>query len=123
MGVIDHDRHYHNFIRESKLKWNDEERVQLDKFRTVFWFWMNEHLDNESSELYQDLIKKVEAVPVDEWRHPSTEQKILDMEELISAELKKRKVTHWTIPFKDRPEIAILVKGDDFLAYETLDQH
>jgi len=123
MGVIDHDRHYHNFIRESKLKWTEDERVRLDKFRTVFWFWMNAHLSNESSALYQDLIDKVEAMSKEEWRHPTTEQKILDMEELISTDLKKSKVTHWTIPFKDRPEIAILVKGDDFLAYETLDPH
>ena len=123
MGVIDHERNYHNFIRESKLNWNDEERVQLDKFRSVFWFWMNAHMDNDSSGPYKDLIKKVEAIGVDEWRHPSTEQKVLDMEELVAAELKKRNVTHWTIPFKDRPEITILVKGEDFLAYETLDQH
>lgn len=123
MGVIDHSRHYHNFIRESKMKWTEEERVRLDKFRTVFWFWMNAHISNESSDQYKGLIEKVEAMPIEEWRHPATEQKVLDMEELISAELKKRKVTHWTIPFKDRPEIAILVKGDDFLAYETLDPH
>jgi len=123
MGVIDHSRHFHNFIRESKMNWNDEERVLLDKYRTVCWFWMNAHLGNESSEPYQNLIDKVEAISVEEWRHPATEQKVLDMEELVSAELKKRKVTHWTIPFKDRPEIAILVKGDDFLSYETLDQH
>ncbi len=124
MGEIDHDYpHFHNFIRESKMKWTTEERVQLDKFRTVFWFWMNSYLSNDSSQLYQGLIDKVQAMSVKEWRHPSTEQKVLDMEELVSSEMKKRKVTHWSIPFKDRPEISILIKGDDFLAYDTLDPH
>ncbi|NIQ02567.1 MAG: radical SAM protein, partial [Nitrospinaceae bacterium] len=52
MGVIDHEYpHFHNFIRESKLKWTPEERVRLDKIRTLFWIWMNAHLNNESSEL------------------------------------------------------------------------
>ncbi len=60
---------------------------------------------------------------MEEWKHPATEQKVLDMEELVSSEMKKQKITHWTIPFKDRPEIAILMKGDDFLQYEALDPH
>lgn len=124
MGVIDHDYpHFHNFIRESKLKWTPEERVHLDKIRTLYWIWMNTYLYSEGSELYEDLIRKVEGMSIEEWKHPATEQKVLDMEELISSEMKKRKMTHWTIPYKDRPEIAILVKGDDFLAYEALDPH
>ena len=123
MEAIDHDRHYHNYVTESVLKWTEQERVQLDKYRTLYWFWMNAHIKNECSKPYQDLINKVDEIGIDEWRHPATEQKVLDMEELVSAELKKSNVTHFTIPFKDRPEIALLVKGDDFLAYETLDQH
>lgn len=124
MGVIDHDYpHFHNFIRESKLKWTPEERVRLDKIRTIYWIWMNAYLKNECSEQFEELIDMVEAISPDEWKHPTMEQRVLDMEELISSEMKKQKITHWTIPFKDRPEIAILVKGDDFLAYETLDPH
>lgn len=35
-----------------------------------------------------------------------------------------RGITHYTIPFKDRPEICILHKGDDItLRADVLDEH
>jgi radical SAM superfamily enzyme YgiQ (UPF0313 family) len=127
LDLIDESKHLHNFIRDSKLKWSDEDRLWIDKVRVVFWWWMNVYLENEASPLYAVLVDMLEAMTPDEWMDPETERRIWDLDDALSRILKARNITHYAIPFKDRPEIAILSKGCEMNAVvktiEIVDEH
>jgi hypothetical protein len=52
------------------------------------------------------------------------ERRMWELDEALSNVLKMKEITHYTIPFKDRPEISILYKGSDFsLNRDVLDEH
>ena len=122
--LIDEKKHLHNFISETKLKYSDEDRLWIDKVRCVYWWWMNVYLENEASPLYAELVKLVEAMSSEEWLHPETERRMWDLDDALSSVVKARGITHYTIPFKDRPEIGILFVGTDrTLTREVLDPH
>jgi radical SAM superfamily enzyme YgiQ (UPF0313 family) len=121
--LIDEDRHYHNFIHDTKLKWSNADRLWIDKVRLVYWWWMNVYLANDASPLYAELVKTVEAMDEEEWFDPETERRIWDLDDALSNVLKQRGITHYTIPFKDRPEISILHLGERALDREVLDEH
>jgi radical SAM superfamily enzyme YgiQ (UPF0313 family) len=123
LDLIDESRHYHNFIHDTKLKWSDEDRLWIDKVRLVFWWWMNIYLENEASPLYSELVKMVEAMDEDTWMDPETERRIWDLDDALSSVMKQRGITHYTIPFKDRPEISILHLGSQALRRDVLDEH
>jgi radical SAM superfamily enzyme YgiQ (UPF0313 family) len=127
LDLIDESKHLHNFIRDSKLKWSDEDRLWIDKVRVVFWWWMNVYLENEASPLYAELVNMLESMTADEWMDPETERRIWDLDDALSQILKARNITHYAIPFKDRPEIAILSKGCEMNAVvntiEVVDEH
>jgi radical SAM superfamily enzyme YgiQ (UPF0313 family) len=123
LDLIDETRHYHNFIHDTKLKWSDEDRLWIDKVRLVFWWWMNVYLENEASPLYAELVKMVEGMNEDQWMDPENERRMWDLDDALSSILKQKGVTHYTIPFKDRPEISILHLGDAALRREVLDEH
>jgi radical SAM superfamily enzyme YgiQ (UPF0313 family) len=121
--LIDETRHYHNFIHDSKLKWSEDDRLWIDKVRVVYWWWMNVYLDNECSPLYKELVELVEALPAEEWLSPETERRMWDLDDAVSNLMKMRHISHYTIPFKDRPEISILYVGETALGREVLDEH
>jgi radical SAM superfamily enzyme YgiQ (UPF0313 family) len=124
LDLIDEKKHLHNFISETKLKYSDEDRLWIDKVRCVYWWWMNVYLDNEVSPLYAELVKLVESMSPEEWLHPETERRMWDLDDALSSVVKARGITHYTIPFKDRPEIGILFEGTDrTLTREVLDPH
>lgn len=123
LDLIDEDKHLHNFIRETKFKWTDEDRLWIDKVRVVYWWWMNVYLHNEASPLYSELVKLVEAITPEQWVAPETEQRLWGLDDALSGMLKPLNITHYTIPFKDRPEIAILFRGKQALVKEALDPH
>lgn len=123
LDLIDESKHLHNFIHDTKLKWSAEDRLWIDKVRCLYWWWMNVYLENEASPLYAELVKMVEALPTDEWLNPETERRMWDLDDAMSYMVKLRGITHYTIPFKDRPEIAILHQGTDMLRKEVLDPH
>jgi len=123
LALIDESKHLHNFIHDTKLKFSEDDRLWIDKVRCVFWWWMNVYLENESSSLYAELVKLVESIPADEWLNPETERRMWDLDDALSTVLKQRGITHYCIPFKDRPEIAILHQGTTLLRKEVLDEH
>jgi len=123
LDLIDENRHYHNFIHDTKLKWADEDRLWIDKVRLVFWWWMNVYLENDASPLYSELVKMIEAMDEDTWMDPETERRIWDLDDALSSVMKQRGITHYTIPFKDRPEISILHLGAQALRRDVLDEH
>lgn len=123
MGLIDEKRHYHNFIHDTKLKWSDEDRLWIDKVRLVFWWWMNIYLENDASPLYAELVKMVEGMSEDQWMDPENERRMWDLDDALSSVLKQRGITHYTIPFKDRPEISILHLAQHALRRDVLDEH
>jgi radical SAM superfamily enzyme YgiQ (UPF0313 family) len=123
LDLIDEQRHYHNFIHDTKLKWSEEDRLWIDKVRLVFWWWMNVYLDNEASPLYAELVKMVEGMDGDLWMDPENERRMWDLDDALSSVLKQRGITHYTIPFKDRPEISILHLGSSALRRDVLDEH
>ena len=123
LDLIDENKHLHNFIHDTKLKWSEDDRLWIDKVRCVYWWWMNVYLENEASALYAELVKLVEAMPHDEWLSPETERRMWDLDDALSTVLKQRGITHYGIPFKDRPEIAILHLGKPTLNKEVLDEH
>lgn len=124
MDLIDESKHFHNFIHDTKLKWSDEDRLWIDKIRCVFWWWINVSFDNEASPLYRQLVKMVEAFDEEEWLDPEMERRLWNLDAAVSEMMKARDITHYTIPFKDRPEICILQKGAErTLQQDVLDQH
>jgi len=123
LDLIDETRHYHNFIHDTKLKWSDDDRLWIDKVRVVFWWWMNIYLENEASPLYEQFVNMIEAMSADEWMDPETERRIWDLDDSLSSILKARGITHYTIPFKDRPEISILHLGSQALRRDVIDEH
>jgi len=123
LDLIDEGRNYHNFITNSKLKWSPEDRLWIDKVRTVYWWWMNVYLENEASPLYGELVRLVEGMSTEEWTAPGTEQRLWNLEDALSQVLKQRRITHYTIPYKDRPEIAILHLAEQAIEREVLDEH
>ncbi|HEY1248838.1 MAG TPA: radical SAM protein [Nitrososphaera sp.] len=123
LDLIDESRHIHNFIHDTKLKWSDEDRLWIDKVRCVYWWWMNVYLENEASPLYAELVKLIEAIPDEEWMDPETERRMWDLDDALSNILKQRNITHYTIPFKDRPEISILHLAKPTLEQEVIDPH
>jgi len=123
LDLIDEGKHLHNFIHDTKLKWSDEDRLWIDKVRCVYWWWMNVYLENESSPLYAELVKLVEGMSSDEWQDPEAERRLWDLDDALSNILRQRGVTHYGIPFKDRPEISILHLGRPTLEREVLDEH
>jgi hypothetical protein len=46
-----------------------------------------------------------------------------DLDDALSGVMKRKGVTHYTIPFKDRPEIAILHLAEQAIDREVLDEH
>jgi hypothetical protein len=84
---------------------------------------MNIYLENEASPLYSELVKMVEAMDEDTWMDPETERRIWDLDDALSSVMKQRGITHYTIPFKDRPEISILHLGSQALRRDVLDEH
>jgi len=123
LDLIDESKHLHNFIHDTKLKWSEEDRLWIDKVRCLFWWWMNVYLENEASPLYAELVKTVEAMPADVWLNPETERRMWDLDDALSNVLKLQGITHYTIPFKDRPEISILSLGKPTLEKDVLDEH
>ncbi len=121
--LIDESIHLHNFIHDTKLKWSEEDRLWIDKVRCLYWWWMNIYLNNDASSLYAELVKLVEDMPAEEWLNPETERRMWDLDEALSTILKARGITHYGIPFKDRPEIALLHTGTEFLRKDLLDEH
>jgi anaerobic magnesium-protoporphyrin IX monomethyl ester cyclase len=125
LDLIDDDYpNFHNFIRESKMKWSDEDRVWIDKVRAVPWWYINMNLDKPGvSPIYREMVEILESIPEDDWWRPETEQRMLDMDEAVSRTMQMRGLSHYAIPFKDRPEISLLLRGRDYLSKETLDPH
>ncbi len=123
LDLIDESKHLHNFIHDTKLKWAEDDRLWIDKVRCLFWWWMNVYLENDASPLYAELVKMIEAMPADVWLNPETERKMWDLDDALSNVLKLRDITHYTIPFKDRPEISILSLGKPTLEKDVLDEH
>ena len=123
LDLIDDNKHLHNFIHDTKLKWSPEDRLWIDKVRCLYWWWMNVHLNTEASPLYAELVKLIEAMPPEEWLDPETERRMWDLDDTLSKIVKQRNITHYGIPFKDRPEIAILNLGTQALGKEVLDEH
>ncbi len=123
LDLIDESKHVHNFIVDTKLKWSEGDRLWIDKVRVAFWWWMNIYLENEASPLYKQLVDMLERMTTDEWMDPETERGIWGLDDAVSSMLKIRGVKHYTIPFKDRPEISILYLGSEGLRREVLDEH
>jgi len=123
LDLIDKSKHLHNFIYDTKLRWSDDDRLWIDKVRLLYWWWMNTFMGTEGSPLYAELVKMVEEMPSDVWLGPDTERRMWDLDDALSNLMKVRGISHYTIPFKDRPEIAILFVGTQALGKEVLDQH
>jgi radical SAM superfamily enzyme YgiQ (UPF0313 family) len=124
MGLIDDEKHFHNYLADTKLKWSEEDRLWIDKVRVAYWWWINMNLGNDAAPLYKELIHLIGDIGADEWLDPETERRVWDLEASVSSILKMRGITHYTIPFKDRPDICILFKGDDMTVHrELIDEH
>lgn len=57
------------------------------------------------------------------WLNPDSERRMWDLDDALSNVMKPQGISHYTIPFKDRPEIAILFAGTQALKKKVLDQH
>jgi len=123
LDLIDESKHLHNFIHDTKLKWSKEDRLWIDKVRCLYWWWMNVYLENEASPLYAELVKMVEGMSLEEWSDLGTERRMWDLDDAVSQIWQRAGITHFTIPFKDRPEISILHVGNPSLEKEVLDEH
>ena len=48
---------------------------------------------------------------------------MLELDESVSRIMQMRGLSHYAIPFKDRPEIALLLRGSDYISKEAIDPH
>lgn len=117
------DIEYHDYLTKTKLKYSAEKKLFIDKTRSVYWWHMNKYLDNSASKIYEDLIDAVNGIPEKEWFGNGIEARLLDLDASISQLLSELNKTHYTAKFRHRPDIAILVRGDDFLDEDLLDPH
>ncbi len=122
MDLLD-DVEYHDYLTMTKLKYSDEKKLFIDKTRVVYWWHINKYLDNSISKIYENLLKMVDEIPADEWYDEKTLDVLLALDESISQFLSKINKTHYTAKFKHRPDIAILVRGDNFMTEDLLDPH
>ena len=122
LNLVEEDKVFHNYSQQSRLKWSEPERLWIDKLRTFYWWWLNVYLENEASPLYANLWKLVEAIPGQEWHEPDATKHLFDIESSVSFLLKKQNVTHYHVPFSDRPDISILHCARP-VERETLDEH
>ena len=51
------------------------------------------------------------------------ERNMLELDEALSKVLKKKRIGHYTIPFKERTDISILHVGERTLNQDVLDPH
>jgi hypothetical protein len=124
MGLLDDGKHFHNYLHDTMLLWSDEDRLWIDKLRCCYWWWVNLYLENEGSPIYQQLLNMVDALDADAWLDPETESRIWDLDAAISEILKMREITHYSMPFRDRPEITLINKGNDTpLSEDLIDPH
>lgn len=123
LRVIDENIHLHNYLEGSKFRWSADDRLFIDKLRSFYWWWMNADLNNAGSPLYRDMVRQIEAMSAQEWEVPETRRKLREMEAAASEKMARRRITHYTVPFGERPDIAILERfGEGFLE-EYLDEH
>ena len=84
LNLVEEDKVFHNYSQQSRLKWSTPERLWIDKLRTFYWWWLNVYLDNESSPLYENLWKLVEAIPGDEWHEPDATKHLFEIKSSVS---------------------------------------
>lgn len=123
LHLIDERRHLHNYSSDTILKWSEEDRLSIDKFRFFYFWWVNASVPNKASHHYAELVEKVESMSFEEWSDPAVRQVLQRCHQTLSNHLKDQNVPHYTVPFPDRPDIALLHLGDRALKRETLDEH
>ena len=67
MDMIDETLSFHNYSTYSKFKFSLEDKCWIDKFKTFFWWWLNSYLENECSQEYDQMIRKLESIPMEQW--------------------------------------------------------
>lgn len=114
LGLIDEERRQrlHSYLYESTLKWSEEERLWIDKMRSLYWWWMNAHLDSEAAPTYARLVETLEALPAESWMLPETRERFSELDRSLSATFKQLGIKHYFTPFPERPDYSFLFDKD-----------
>lgn len=122
-NLIDSTRHLHNYLEDTKLLWPVEDRVRIDKLRSLYWWWMNAHLDSGASPIFAQLVNAVEGITADLWYSTEMQGTLRDLDAALSRLLNNLQVPHYHTPFQERPDIAILARFRQTFLAEYLDEH
>lgn len=125
MDLIDETLSFHNYSTYSKFKFSVEDKCWIDKFKTFFWWWLNSYLNNRCSKEYSQLINKLESVPMNQWYDEREKicRNLLDVDKMVSRKYKDKKISHYIVPYEDRPDIALLYDNGEVIKKEMLDEH
>lgn len=125
MDIIEEGIEYHDYLEKSKFRYPKEDKLFIDKTRMVYWWHINKYLKNGSSKIYEVLLDAVDRIPEETWFREDTQSTLLSIDKSVSALLTKSGITHYTARFPHRPDISILVRGEDFdsIQEELLDPH
>lgn len=124
MGLIDKNLDFHNYSTYTKFIFSQDMKCWIDKYRSFFWWWLNYYLDNECSPEYKKLIDLLESYDENEWfNNHSIYKMLLMMDHELSEKLVKENITHYFVPYGDRPDISILYSDEEYLRKEYLDEH
>lgn len=123
LGVVDESLNYHNYSSGTKFIFSEDDKLWIDKCISLFWWWINSFMNNEASKIYAKLIPILESVPANEWQKEVTRNAFFDLDLEISNYLKERNIKHYSTPFSDRADIAILYDNEITVKKEELDEH
>ena len=125
MDLIDETLSFHNYSTYSKFKFSLEDKCWIDKFKTFFWWWLNSYLNNGCSVEYGQLINKLESIPINKWNNEKGRicMDLLDKDKEISQKYRDKKISHYIVPYGDRPDIALLYSNEEVIKREMLDEH
>ena len=124
LGVLDESVEFHNYTTGTKFIFSDDEKLWIDKFKSFFWWWLNSEQNDTLRSIYEPLIHEIENISKDEWIIKKEEiiDKFILIDKHISEELIKKQIPHYSVPFDDRPDIA-LYQNKRVLKKEMLDEH
>ena len=125
MDLIDENLSFHNYSTYSKFKFSSEDKCWIDKFKTFFWWWLNSYLNNRCSDEYNQLVNELENIPMNQWNSEREElcKNLLDVDKIVSQKYKAKRISHYIVPYGDRPDIALLYNNGEVIKKEMLDEH
>jgi anaerobic magnesium-protoporphyrin IX monomethyl ester cyclase len=101
-----------NYFDGTCLKFDEEHNLFLSKIARLANWWVNSLTSWECAPLYQELVKKVEAMSREEWN--AEKEKLVAHDRILSNELMEKNILHYTIRYAH-----VMGVRSDFIQWKT----